>query len=239
MLSLFSEFLELRLEAADAFPRASSPDFELRLTRTPASDTASEARKRVVPLPESRQEVPHLRELYLQLAVARFGVLGEDIENELGAIYNLEIGHSRDVVRLGRSEVAVENQRLGVELHGSDDHVLELAASERVSGVDSVANLQHSVSDLDSRRARKLFQLTERVIRLAGASFVTDMDQDCAPVLRGDSARPGGSGELLLQSGNDLRGVVASLCIRNWSERAERRFIAIAENREVVPVVQA
>jgi hypothetical protein len=56
-------------------------------------------------------------------------MLREDIEDELSAVDDLQICHSSDVVRLSRTKVAVEDQRLSVELHRSDHDILELAAT--------------------------------------------------------------------------------------------------------------
>ena len=45
---------------------------------------------------EARQRVLELRELDLELAVAALGALGEDVEDELRAVDDLEVGVLRD-----------------------------------------------------------------------------------------------------------------------------------------------
>ena len=91
-LALLGQRLELRLEVGDALACAAATDFELRFTGAAPADAAGETRERVVFLPEPRERVFELGELDLQLAVARLGALGEDVENELRAIDDLEIG---------------------------------------------------------------------------------------------------------------------------------------------------
>ncbi len=188
---------------------------------------------------ETRQKIPHLRELDLQLAVAAFGVLSKDVEDELCAIDDPEVGHPCDVVCLRWPKVAVEDQRFRIELHGADHDVLELSAAKRIPRVHAVANLQHPIGNLDPCRARELFQLSERVFGLAGASFVTHVDQDGTAVLGGDSTHPGRASEFLLERRDDLGGVFADLRVGNRTEGTKRWLIAVVDDGEVVSVVHA
>ena len=92
LLALLGQRLELRFEVRQALACPPATDFELRFTGAAPADTAGETRERVVFLPQPRERVLELGELDLQLAVARLCALREDIEDELGAIDDLEIG---------------------------------------------------------------------------------------------------------------------------------------------------
>ena len=63
-------------------------DLELRLAGSPSADAASESRQRDIgALREPRQQVLELRQLHLELAVARGRMLREDVEDELRAVH--------------------------------------------------------------------------------------------------------------------------------------------------------
>jgi len=100
---------ELLLKKGDAFFRAAAADFELRLARAAAADAAGEAREGVVFLGEAGERLLELGELDLELAVARLGVLREDVEDELGlrsmSLRSVLVG---DRSGLRRGELAVE-----------------------------------------------------------------------------------------------------------------------------------
>ena len=127
LLALLGELLELALEVRDAVLGAAAADLQLRLARAAPADAAGEARERVVLLREARHRVLELRQLDLQLAVPALGALGEDVEDELRAVDDLEVGLLGDAAGLRGRELAVEDQHAGVELHGADDDLLELA----------------------------------------------------------------------------------------------------------------
>src|SRR5690606_40173888 len=120
----------------------------------------------------------HLSELDLQLAVSALRPLREDVEDELGAVDDLQIGQAGDRSRLRPRQVVVEDQHLDVELHRPDDELVDLAAAEDVLRVDAVTDLQDGVEDLDAGRARELGELSEALLRLAGALFVGDVHEN-------------------------------------------------------------
>src|SRR4051794_11818572 len=96
----------------DAFFGAPASDFELGFTRPAPADAAGEARQRVVFLPKAGKRILELRKLDLNLAVFTLRALREDIEDELGAIDDLEVGVFGNGRDLRRREVTVEDERL-------------------------------------------------------------------------------------------------------------------------------
>ena len=65
-------------------------------------------------LRESRQQMLKLRQLDLQLAFARAGALGEDVENQRRAVEDLAVENFFQVAALRRRKVVVENHRVHV-----------------------------------------------------------------------------------------------------------------------------
>src|SRR5699024_10984446 len=71
--ALFRELFEATIEARDALVRTAPADLELRFAWSAAPDAPREPREGVVALSEARQEVFHLRQLDLELAVRALG----------------------------------------------------------------------------------------------------------------------------------------------------------------------
>ena len=72
VLALRGELLQLALEAGEAIPGTPAVDLKLRLAGSPSADAASESRQRDLgALREPRTQVLELRQLHLQIAVAR------------------------------------------------------------------------------------------------------------------------------------------------------------------------
>ena len=143
--------------------------------------------RRVVLLPEARQRVLELRELDLELAVPALGALGEDVEDELRAVDDLEVGELRDGARLRGRELAVEDEHVRVELDRADDDLLELALAHDELRVDVVAHLDDASADLDARGARELAELAHALLGLAQAPPALG---SCRRRARGSRARP-------------------------------------------------
>ena len=100
------------MESGDAVTRAPSIDFELRFAGAAASDASRQSRECGVHLGETREHVAQLRELDLKLAFPALRASGEDVENELSAVENLQVGRRRDRAHLGRREASVEDDEV-------------------------------------------------------------------------------------------------------------------------------
>src|SRR5437762_6388815 len=77
---------QFTLEPRDPFLDAATIDFQLRFPRTAGADAASLSRQVTPHSGQARQQILQLRELDLQSALTTSRALGEDVENELGAI---------------------------------------------------------------------------------------------------------------------------------------------------------
>ncbi len=151
--------IDLALEARDLLAHAPAIDLQLGLARPATADAAGEPRQ-AVPAPlEPRQSIPELRQLDLQLTVAGRRALREDVEDQLAAIEDLELGLLGDRTSLGRREVAIEDQHVREALHAAKHDLLELALADQVTGVHLRAYLQDLVQDFYPGGAGELPQL--------------------------------------------------------------------------------
>lgn len=74
---------ELGLDVVETKVNLASIGLKLGFTRPAGSDTTTKLRHGATTSCEARQLVFELREFYLKLALARLGVAGEDVEDEL------------------------------------------------------------------------------------------------------------------------------------------------------------
>ena len=127
---------QLRLELLDPVPDQPAVFLELLLARAPHADAALVPRQ-VGPHPlEPGHRVFELRQLDLEMRLVRLRVGGEDVEDHLGAVDHLDLELLLEVARLGRAQVVVEDDDVG--LLGLDDRLelLDLARADVGGDVD-------------------------------------------------------------------------------------------------------
>ena len=134
-------------------------------------------------------------------------MLGEDVEDQLRAVEDLEVGGGGDVAQLARRQLAIEDEDVGAEVHGADDQLLELAPADAGAAVEARAALQSAV---DHDEASGVGQALELGQAAGGATGIVqgDAHQDGAlgalDMLEGRAA-----GELGLEIGDEGVPVVA------------------------------
>src|SRR5439155_5492103 len=116
--TLALELLQPPPELRDASPRKPSVGLELRLAGAARADPAAEPLEVLPHAAHARQVVLELRELDLELALGRDGVLGEDVEDQLCAVDDARTERVLEVSLLRRVELGV------------DDHALRPGVSE-------------------------------------------------------------------------------------------------------------
>ena len=92
-------------------------------TAATAAGTAALAGHRLTPTAQPRQHVLHLGQFHLGLALSAAGVLGEDIQDQRGAVDDLDLHHFLQCVQLRRAELAIADHRVGT---GRGDDVAQL-----------------------------------------------------------------------------------------------------------------
>ena len=182
LLAPLAELLDLLLEQVDLLARAAAVDLELGLAGAAPADAAGEARHHRVLLVQPRQRVLELRQLDLQLAVARLRVLREDVEDQHGAIDDLELGGVGDGARLRRREIVIEHQHGGVGLQRARHQLVELALADEEARIDLLPALRHHVEHAHAGGAAQLLQLGEARLRdrsARGCSTCTSTARSC------------------------------------------------------------
>ena len=79
-------------------------------------------------------------------------MLGEDIENELGAVEHLAFGYVGKIMELGRGQFPVEDEDSRAVLQGQHFELGHLALAHDEFGVDLGDALHHASGDVESRR---------------------------------------------------------------------------------------
>ncbi len=89
---------------------------------------------------------------------------GEDVEDDLGPVHDLDLDRPLEVSRLGRPQVVVEDDDVGlVSLHQLLE-LLDLARADIRGDVDLLSFLQHGGDDLKAGRLCQPANLVQGVI---------------------------------------------------------------------------
>jgi hypothetical protein len=147
--ALAAYLLDLALEAGDTLADQAAVGLELGLTGAAGADAGAEAFE-VGPLAtEAGEDVLELGQFDLEAALAGAGVLGEDVEDEGGAVEDFDVERLFEVALLGRGELVVEDDRRVVELRRLGDDLAQFALADvgcGVEGCKALAGLADNVS---------------------------------------------------------------------------------------------
>ncbi len=114
----------------DALPDPAPVGLQLRLTGAPRPDPAAQPREKDPPSRQPRQEVLELGQLHLQPPLPRARPVGEDVEDQLRAVEGLDPDRLLDVPLLGRRQLLVDDEEVGVQLLRQGRDLLDLPASD-------------------------------------------------------------------------------------------------------------
>ena len=106
-----------------------------------------------------RQVVFELRQLDLELALGGDGVLGEDVEDQLGAIDDAGLERILERALLNRRDLVVDDQDVGPGGGKGALELRQLALADEGARVGLGAVLNDFRGDLDAGGARQLAQL--------------------------------------------------------------------------------
>ena len=171
--------LDLTAQPRRALPDSAAVRLDLGLTGTTESDASVAARPAtrlpgecLTPATQSREHVLHLRQGHLGLTLTAGRVLGEDVEDQRGAVDHLDVDDLLERDELTRRELAVADHRVRPR---RGDHVLQglgLPRTDVGGGVRLVAALDQRVADLGACGLGELCQLGHRGLRLGGGALV-------------------------------------------------------------------
>jgi len=92
---------------------------------------------------QSREYVFQLRQFHLQTPFGRAGATGEYIEDQLGAVDDLDVNGGFEVALLRGSEFVVDNQDVGLMCLGEFFQFLYFAVSKQSGRVEDGTDLEH------------------------------------------------------------------------------------------------
>ena len=116
----------------------------------------------------AREVVLELRELDLELALGRDGVLREDVEDELGPVDDAGLELVLEQPLLRRRQLVVDEQHLGLRAAVLLLQLVELPLADVAAGIGLRAVLDDACDGLDARRPGELLELPELVVGIDG-----------------------------------------------------------------------
>src|SRR5262249_40409523 len=160
---------ELAADLLDAMADHAAVGFELGLAGTSGADAAAQALEMLPLAHEARQEVGELGQLDLQLALHGARTLGEDVEDERGAVDDLEAERAAEVALLhGRERIVGDHEIGALTLRGRLE-LVHLALAEVELRRGRLALLGDPAHHFRARRFGEAAQLVERFLHLEAA----------------------------------------------------------------------
>src|SRR5262249_36459635 len=160
---------ELAADLLDAMADHAAVGFELGLAGTSGADAAAQALEMLPLAHEARQEVGELGQLDLQLALHGARTLGEDVEDERGAVDDLEAERAAEVALLhGRERIVGDHEIGALALRGRLE-LVHLALAEVELRRGRLALLGDPAHHFRPRRLGEAAQLVERFLHLEAA----------------------------------------------------------------------
>ena len=177
LLGSAMDLLELLLEARYPVAGLAAIDLDLRLARAPRPDTSLLPREVLPEAPEAGERIVELGDLHLDSRLARARPPGEDVEDELGAIDDVDVEDLLDVPRLRGREIVVEYDEVRAAVVNLPGELLDLAFADEGRAVDARAGLQRLPHDRGARAAGEELELGE-VLELVFAPDAGQRDAD-------------------------------------------------------------
>ncbi len=155
---------------------------DLRLARTPGPDAAvdppgAEALEVGPQAAHPGEVVLELRELDLQLALGRVGMVGEDVEDDRGAVDHRHVQFRLEVALLPRRELVVAGDQVRPATLDLALQLGELAAAEVAVGVGLRPHLHELAGDRHAGGPQQFLELDERVALGDGLGGRRDPDR--------------------------------------------------------------
>ena len=159
--AVFLDVLKVAAQAGDALEDAAAVDLELGLAVAAHADAAFLAGKVGPETGEAREDVLELGELDLHLAFAGAGALGEDVEDEGGAVEDLAVEEALEIAGLGGGKFVVKDDGVDVALLAAVGELGGLALADEGGGVGAVEFLEAVANDVGAGGAGELGEFLE------------------------------------------------------------------------------
>ena len=155
--------LEVGLQLADPTQQPPAVDLELGLAAAePGADAAGLLAEALALAPQPGQAVAEQGQLHLRLSLLAVGVLGEDVEDHRGAVDGGAAQDLLQVAALGRRQLLVEDDRVGVDLVRDLPQLLGLALAYERGCVGALPPLEDALDLVGAGGVDQGRQLVER-----------------------------------------------------------------------------
>ncbi len=176
--------LELGLDAGDALFDAPAVEFELFFAGTFQADAALLAFQVRPQAAQAGNQIAELRQFDLQPAFQTQGALGEDVENQLGAVHDADPEQVFQGAALGGGQVVVENHQRGAGGGGFFGNLGGLAPADIGGGMDVAQPADGLADNAGPGGVGQRAQLPQGVFDF-GAGRVAEVGGDQPCVVRG------------------------------------------------------
>ena len=153
----FQPFLQGVNPGADVPPVG----FQLGFARAPGADASPLPGEDVAKTGQPGQQVPLLGQFHLELALAGAGPLGEDVQDQHGAVQHRGITGVLDVAQLGRGQLVVKDHHVRLGVLAEEGQFRQPPGADAGGDIHVGALLHHPSDDLGSGGGRQLLQLIQ------------------------------------------------------------------------------
>ena len=115
------------------------------------------------------QQIVQLRKFHLELPFPAAGPAGEDVEDDLGAVDDLQVKKSFKIAKLRGGEVVVKDHQIGACRARLRANFMHLAASQKRGRIGLGRALQDRSHHLGSGAGREFLQFTQGIFRVGDA----------------------------------------------------------------------
>jgi len=176
LLALAADFFQPALDLAQANPQQTPVGFELGLTRATHADTATLALEVSPATYQSGTHVIKLGQFNLELAFMGTGALGENIEDQAGAVDHATLEDTFEVTFLTGREDVIEDHQIGFLSMDQVAQFLDLAAANQEFGGWPMTRHVKKRNGLGAGRICQLLKLLRIFARLRVLSIQVNED---------------------------------------------------------------
>ena len=177
--------LELAAQDRHLVTDTAAVGLDLGLARSARTDTTGRASRAttglatqgLTPATQTRQEVLHLGQRHLRATGLAAGVLSEDVEDEPGAIDDLDLDDVLQVAQLPRAQLAIADDRVSACQHDEFAEFARFARPDVRRRIGPITPLDDAIEDQCPRGLREGGQLAQAALRLLGGALGPHSDE--------------------------------------------------------------
>ncbi len=147
------------------------------LPGSPGSDASPQTGQIASPSRQAGKKIFKLRQLHLIPPFPRFGPLGENVQNQLGAVDHLARHDPLQVIQLGRGQLLIEDDQIGSRVLRLPGDLFRFSPADQPGGIHFIAKLQFRRYHLSPCGIRKTGQLLQRGTQIPSGPLRAASDQ--------------------------------------------------------------